>query len=108
MGAMVSDAQRERAEVMVARSVEDGAELICGGHRPNRPGAFFEPTVIACQPDNAIAQKEVFGPVLSVLGFDDDDEAVSIANATDLSCPRDGLRFPAAGMDDLAHILRPI
>ena len=83
MGAMVSDAQRDRAEVMVARSVEDGAELICGGHRPNRPGAFFEPTVIACQPDNAIAQQEVFGPVLSVLGFDDDDEAVSIANATD-------------------------
>lgn len=83
MGAMVSDAQRDRAEVMVARSVEDGAELVCGGHRPNRPGAFFEPTVIACQPDNAIAQQEVFGPVLSVLGFDDDDEAISIANATD-------------------------
>ena len=83
MGAMVSDAQRDRAEAMVAAAVSDGAELICGGRRANRPGAFLEPTVIACQPDNAIAQQEVFGPVLSVLSFETDEEAVAIANATD-------------------------
>ena len=83
MGAMVSDAQRDRAEAMVATAVADGAELVCGGRRPNRPGAFLEPTVISCQPDNAIAQQEVFGPVLSVLSFETDDEAVAIANATD-------------------------
>ena len=83
MGAMVSDAQRDRAEAMVAVAVSDGAELICGGRRANRPGAFLEPTVIACQPDNAIAQQEVFGPVLSVLSFETDEEAVAIANATD-------------------------
>jgi len=83
MGAMVSDAQRDRAEAMVAAAVADGAELVCGGRRPNRPGAFLEPTVISCQPDNAIAQQEVFGPVLSVLSFETDDEAVAIANATD-------------------------
>ena len=80
---MVSDAQRDRAEAMVAVAVSDGAELICGGRRANRPGAFLEPTVIACQPDNAIAQQEVFGPVLSVLSFETDEEAVAIANATD-------------------------
>ena len=83
MGAMVSDAQRDRAETMVAVAVADGAELVCGGRRPNRQGAFLDPTVISCQPDNAIAQQEVFGPVLSVLSFENDDEAVSIANATD-------------------------
>ena len=83
MGAMVSDGQRDRAEAMVAAAVADGGELVCGGRRPNRPGAFLEPTVIACQPDNAISRDEVFGPVLSVLSFDDDDEAVSIANSTD-------------------------
>ena len=83
MGAMVSDGQRDRAEAMVAAAIADGGELVCGGRRPNRPGAFLEPTVIACQPDNAIARDEVFGPVLSVLSFDDDDEAVSIANSTD-------------------------
>ena len=83
MGAMVSDAQRDRAESTVAAAVADGAELVCGGRRLNRPGAFLEPTVISCQPDNAIAQQEVFGPVLSVLSFETDDEAVAIANATD-------------------------
>ena len=83
MGAMVSDTQRDRAEAMVAAAVADGAELVCGGRRLNRPGAFLEPTVISCQPDNAIAQQEVFGPVLSVLSFETDDEAVAIANATD-------------------------
>ena len=83
MGAMVSDAQRDRAETMVAAAVAEGAELVCGGHRPNRQGAFLEPTVLACQPDHAIAQQEVFGPVLSVLGFDDDEQAVAIANSTD-------------------------
>ena len=83
MGAMVSDAQRDRAETMVAVAVADGAELVCGGRRPNRQGAFLDPTVISCQPDNTIAQQEVFGPVLSVLSFESDDEAVAIANATD-------------------------
>ena len=83
MGAMVSYAQRDRAETMVAVAVADGAELVCGGRRPNRQGAFLDPTVISCQPDNAIAQQEVFGPVLSVLSFENDDEAVAIANATD-------------------------
>ena len=83
MGAMVSDAQRDKAEAMVAAAVADGAELVCGGRRLNRPGAFLEPTIITCQPDNAIAQQEVFGPVLSVISFETDDEAIAIANATE-------------------------
>ena len=83
MGAMVSLPQRDRAEALVSQAEKDGARLICGGRRLNRDGAFLEPTVIACDADNDIAQTEVFGPVLSVMSFETDDEAISIANSTE-------------------------
>ena len=83
MGAMVSVPQRDRAEALVSQAEKDGARLICGGRRLNRDGAFLEPTVIACDADNDIAQTEVFGPVLSVMSFETDDEAISIANSTE-------------------------
>ena len=83
MGAMVSLPQRDRAEALVSQAEKDGARLICGGRRLNREGAFLEPTVIACDADNDIAQTEVFGPVLSVMSFETDDEAISIANSTE-------------------------
>ena len=83
MGAMVSLPQRDRAEALVSQAENDGARLICGGRRLNREGAFLEPTVIACDADNDIAQTEVFGPVLSVMSFETDEEAISIANSTE-------------------------
>ncbi|MEM6939794.1 MAG: aldehyde dehydrogenase family protein [Pseudomonadota bacterium] len=83
MGAMVSTAQRDRAEGMVRAAAEAGAQVVTGGRKLNTPGAFLEPTVIAgVDPDMAIAQEEVFGPVLSVLRFSTDDEALRIANGT--------------------------
>jgi aldehyde dehydrogenase (NAD+) len=64
--------------------VDQGAQLVTGGHALNRPGAFLQPTVLAgLSPDMEIAREEVFGPVLSVLTFKDDAEAVEIANSTD-------------------------
>lgn len=84
MGAMVSEGQRDRAASMVAYAQEQGAKLITGGHRLNRPGAFLEPTVLAdVTPDMEIAQNEVFGPVLSIMSFGDEAEAINIANGTD-------------------------
>lgn len=84
MGSMVSDAQRDRAVGMVARAEEQGARVVSGGRRLNRPGAFMEPTVLArVTPDMEIAQQEVFGPVLSVMTFCDDTEAIEIANGTE-------------------------
>ncbi|MDJ0821001.1 MAG: aldehyde dehydrogenase family protein [Paracoccaceae bacterium] len=84
MGAMVSDAQRDRAAGMIARAEEQGAKVVTGGRKLNRPGAFLEPTVLAnVTPDMKIAQQEVFGPVLSVLSFRDEAEAIEIANGTD-------------------------
>ncbi|PWE33448.1 aldehyde dehydrogenase [Maritimibacter sp. 55A14] len=83
MGAMVSDKQRDRAESMVAHAAGQGARLVTGGHRMNIPGAFLEPTVLAdVTPKMAIANKEVFGPVLSVMRFETEDEAIAIANGT--------------------------
>ncbi|MEM9708601.1 MAG: aldehyde dehydrogenase family protein [Pseudomonadota bacterium] len=83
MGAMVSEAQRDRAERMVADAVADEAKLVTGGRKLNIHGAFFEPTVLAdVAPDQTIAQQEVFGPVVSVLRFSSDEDAIRIANGT--------------------------
>ena len=84
MGSMVSDAQRDRAAGMVAEAEAQGATLATGGRKMNIPGAFLEPTVLAdVAPDMTIAQDEVFGPVLSVLKFRDEAQAIEIANGTD-------------------------
>jgi acyl-CoA reductase-like NAD-dependent aldehyde dehydrogenase len=65
---------------MVQRAVEAGATLITGGERVD-PGFFYTPTLLTnVDPDSEIAQQEIFGPVLVVIAFDDDDDAVRIAN----------------------------
>ncbi|PSL22024.1 aldehyde dehydrogenase family protein [Shimia abyssi] len=84
MGAMVSQGQRDRASGMVQAAEAKGARIVTGGRPLNRPGAFLEPTVLdGITPDMAIARNEVFGPVLSVLPFRDDAEAIEIANSTE-------------------------
>ena len=84
MGAMVSDPQRDRAEGMCRDAVAEGATLATGGHRLNREGSFHEATVVTgVTPDMTIAREAVFGPVLSVLAVDSDDEAIAVANSTE-------------------------
>jgi aldehyde dehydrogenase (NAD+) len=83
LGPLVSAAQRERVDGHVARGLADGGRLVAGGPGAPLPerGFFVAPTVIAdVDPDSALAQEEVFGPVLAVIPFDDEDEAVAIAN----------------------------
>jgi len=83
MGAMVSEAQRDRAVAMITDAQTDGATVATGGRKLNTPGAFLEPTILTdVTPDSTIANDEVFGPVLSVLKFASDDEAIHIANGT--------------------------
>ncbi|SIN94462.1 aldehyde dehydrogenase (NAD+) [Bradyrhizobium erythrophlei] len=87
MGPVATRAQLAKDESMVARAVIEGAEIVHGGVRANPEdlpdGFFFAPTVLAkVKPDSFIAQNEVFGPVLSVIPFDDEEEAVAIANGT--------------------------
>ena len=83
MGAMVSEGQRDRAADMVGAAQGEGAHVATGGRKMNIPGAFLEPTIVSnVTPDMAIANEEVFGPVLSVLKFSSDEDAISIANGT--------------------------
>ena len=81
MGPMISVAQRDRAVSLVSEAVSQGAALSAGGRAMNIPGAFLEPTVLTeVHPNMTIAKTEVFGPVLSVLTFREDNEAIEIAN----------------------------
>ncbi|MFZ2173630.1 MAG: aldehyde dehydrogenase family protein [Rhodococcus sp. (in: high G+C Gram-positive bacteria)] len=80
MGPVINERQRDKIDGMVQRAVAAGATLATGGERVD-PGWFYKPTLLAnVDPDSEIAQEEVFGPVLAVIPFDDDDDAVRIAN----------------------------
>ncbi|OBF20396.1 aldehyde dehydrogenase family protein [Mycobacterium sp. ACS4331] len=83
MGPLISPEHAARVESFVAHAERDGATVVTGGRRPKnlRSGFFFEPTILTgAAPSSFIAQEEVFGPVLTVLRYRSDDEAVSIAN----------------------------
>ena len=83
LGPLISAAQRDRVQAHVDGAVSDGAKLATGGGRPAGLdlGFYFEPTVLTgVAPDSTIAQEEVFGPVLTVLRYRDDDDAIAIAN----------------------------
>ncbi|EJZ16014.1 aldehyde dehydrogenase [Mycolicibacterium fortuitum subsp. fortuitum DSM 46621 = ATCC 6841 = JCM 6387] len=80
MGPLISEKQRDKVDGMVKRAVEAGATLVTGGEKVD-PGYFYTPTLLAdVDPDSEIAQEEVFGPVLAVISYEDDDDAVRIAN----------------------------
>ncbi|ORC04729.1 aldehyde dehydrogenase family protein [Mycobacterium kansasii] len=83
MGPLISEQQRQRVEGLVSLALADGATLATGGRRPPAlaAGFYYEPTILTgSTPDATIAQEEVFGPVLTVMRYRDDDEAVAIAN----------------------------
>ena len=83
MGPMVNEAQRDRAAGMVSDAIAAGATAATGGRNMNIPGAFLEPTILTgVTPDMNIANEEAFAPVLSVLKFSDDAQAIEIANGT--------------------------
>ncbi|HJV79940.1 aldehyde dehydrogenase family protein [Noviherbaspirillum sp.] len=86
LGPLISDAQRERVRNYIRKGMEEGAELLCGG--PDAPeglpkGYYVKPTIFGrVKPDSTIAQEEIFGPVLSIITYRDEDEAAKIANGT--------------------------
>lgn len=80
MGPLISERQRDKVDGMVKRAVEAGAKLVTGGERID-PGFFYTPTLLTgVDSGSEIAQEEIFGPVLVVIPYDDDDDAVRIAN----------------------------
>jgi 1-pyrroline dehydrogenase len=82
MGSLIAQVHADKVQGMVDRA-RDGAEILIGGERPDRPGAYYTPTVIA-GPDqkSEIVQDEVFGPVVTVQRFSDEEQAISWANDT--------------------------
>ena len=98
-GPQISAKQREQILGLIAKAQEEGARFLVGGGVPDIPSGFYiEPTLFAdVDPDSTIAQEEVFGPVLAVIPYDDDDDAVRIANNSIY-----GL-FGAVFTEDIAH-----
>lgn len=83
MGPVVSARQRDRVLGLIEEARADGASIVTGGKRPkDQPrGWFVEPTVIAdADPSSTIAQEEIFGPVATVIPYDDEDQAIAVAN----------------------------
>jgi acyl-CoA reductase-like NAD-dependent aldehyde dehydrogenase len=81
MGSVVSEEQLERVVGFVDRARDAGADIRTGGHRIDRAGFYYEPTVVAgVNQDSEIVQKEVFGPVITVQRFEEEAEALAWAN----------------------------
>ena len=84
LGPLVSAAQRERVLGFIRQGLEEGAELVAGG--ADKPafdsGYFVQPTVLRVQPNDTLAREEIFGPVLVILTYEDEEEAIRIANDT--------------------------
>ncbi len=99
VGPMVSKTQMERVLSYIEKGKEEGAEVLLGGHRVDRPGYFIEPTVfVNVKNDMTIAQEEIFGPVLSVLTYDTPGEALRLANDSNY-----GLSGAVVGPPDQAY-----
>jgi len=86
LGPLVSGVQRDRVRDHIRTGVEEGAKLVTGGAEPPEGaerGFFVKPTVFSeVTPDMTIAQEEIFGPVLAIMPYDDEEDAVRIANDT--------------------------
>jgi betaine-aldehyde dehydrogenase len=84
LGPLVSAAQRERVLGFIRQGLEEGAELVAGG--ADKPafdsGYFVQPTVLRVKPNDTLAREEIFGPVLVILTYEDEEEAIRIANDT--------------------------
>jgi aldehyde dehydrogenase (NAD+) len=87
LGPLVSDVQRERVRGYIRKGVEEGARLVTGGDEPPEglaQGYYVRPTVFSdVRTDMTIAQEEIFGPVLAIMPYDDEEDAVRIANDSD-------------------------
>jgi betaine-aldehyde dehydrogenase len=82
LGPLNSERQRERVEGFLERKPDD-AEIVTGGREPELPGFFLEPTVVGgLRQDDEMIQREIFGPVITVQPFTDEDEAIRWANGT--------------------------
>jgi succinate-semialdehyde dehydrogenase / glutarate-semialdehyde dehydrogenase len=84
IGPLINSDAVDKADSLVRDATERGAKVLTGGHPIDRPGTFYEPTVVTgVRPGSDILREEIFGPVLSIVTFADEQEAVGIANDTE-------------------------
>lgn len=84
IGPLIDDRAVDKAKTLVGDAVQRGATVTTGGSPVDGPGTFFEPTVVSeVQPGSEILREEIFGPVLAIVPFDTEDDAVRIANDTE-------------------------
>jgi succinate-semialdehyde dehydrogenase / glutarate-semialdehyde dehydrogenase len=84
VGPLVNEDTVSKVDGLVRAAVDQGARALTGGRRPDRPGFYFEPTVLVdVLPDAAILREEIFGPVAPIASFDDEEQAIALANATE-------------------------
>jgi acyl-CoA reductase-like NAD-dependent aldehyde dehydrogenase len=86
LGPVITAAHRDRVESYIESGRSEGAEVVAGGKRPEKPdtGFYVAPTLLAgCSLDMKVVQEEIFGPVVVVLPFDDEDEGIALMNGTD-------------------------
>eukprot|EP00665_Eupelagonemidae_sp_cell47_P002618 gene2617-7230_t len=84
VGPVITEVHRNRVEAFIQAGIDGGATLVCGGERPELDGYYIAPTLLAdCTPDMHVVREEAFGPVIVVVPYDDDDQAVSMANDSD-------------------------
>lgn len=86
VGPLINATQRERLERIIKASVASGAEVLAGGARPDHlpRGYFYQPTVVTnVTPDMPVYREELFGPVMPIIPFDDPEQALALANATE-------------------------
>jgi succinate-semialdehyde dehydrogenase / glutarate-semialdehyde dehydrogenase len=84
IGPLINADAVQKADSLVRDATYRGAKVLTGGHPIEGPGTFYEPTVVTgVRPGSDILREEIFGPVLSIVTFDDEDEAVRIANDTE-------------------------
>ena len=84
VGPLVNDDTAGKVDELVQGAVAEGATAVVGGRRPDRPGFYYEPTVLSgVLPGSAILSEEIFGPVAPIVVFDTEDEAIRLANDTE-------------------------
>jgi succinate-semialdehyde dehydrogenase/glutarate-semialdehyde dehydrogenase len=85
LGPLINPDARSRVSQLVQQATDGGAKLMAGGQAPKGGGYFYPPTVLFdVKPDMQVMQQEIFGPVAPIAAFDTEEEAIALANGTDL------------------------
>jgi aldehyde dehydrogenase (NAD+) len=112
-GPLIREVARERAEMFVERAQVEGATLVAGGKRPEgldarlSGGFYFEPTIFdGVSNDSYLGQNEVFGPIMAIIGFNSDEEAVAIANKSEFGLGGSIVSADAGKAMDMAMKIR--